>query len=405
MRYDAAGNMTFQADNAKNAARTMAYDSYNRVRRVADEYTGAVRGEYWYDDQGFRVRRLARYVADGDEQDVEVLQPSMYYGVETRRDLLGNVHTDSGFAVNNIYLNGVRIAAVLPNCEAQYYLTDQVDSVKVVTNDAGMVVTSHEYLPFGEDWITEGDTKNAPKYNSQELDKESGYYFYNARHYDPEIGRFVTPDTVIDGENSVQGWNRFAYCHNNPIVYKDPTGHIAPLVIVGAAVAVVIIKEMAKPSSEVYPDELKLPKFDKYKKGYDTLLKKEAGDLPVNINNSKEKDFRDVKEVGKSLFTKATNFKDDLTKFTTNKPNILDIKDIYTGLFDENKRYKENYIKDAHRNVNDKDFIMQKQQFEKKNPYFNTLTDGGITKKIVDDAKFNSKIPYDSKKITIPIKE
>jgi RHS repeat-associated protein len=88
-----------------------------------------------------------------------------------------------------------------------------------------MVVTSHEYLPFGEDWITEGDTKNAPKYNSQELDKESGYYFYNARHYDPEIGRFVTPDSVIDGENSTQGWNRFAYVHNNPIRYKDPTGH------------------------------------------------------------------------------------------------------------------------------------------------------------------------------------
>ncbi len=109
--------------------------------------------------------------------------------------------------------------------QTQYFLTDQVDSVKVVTNDAGMVVTSHEYLPFGEDWITEGDTKNAPKYNSQELDKESGYYFYNARHYDPEIGRFVTPDTVIDGELSTQGWNRFAYVHNNPIRYKDPTGH------------------------------------------------------------------------------------------------------------------------------------------------------------------------------------
>ena len=88
-----------------------------------------------------------------------------------------------------------------------------------------MVVTAHEYLPFGEDWITEGDTKNAPKYNSQELDKESGYYFYNARHYDPEIARFITPDTVIDGEYSTQGWNRFAYCKGNPIIYKDPTGH------------------------------------------------------------------------------------------------------------------------------------------------------------------------------------
>ena len=33
---------------------------------------------YWYDDQGFRVRRKARYARDGEEQDVEVVQPSMY---------------------------------------------------------------------------------------------------------------------------------------------------------------------------------------------------------------------------------------------------------------------------------------------------------------------------------------
>ena len=102
-------------------------------------------------------------------------------------------------------------------------------------DDNGIAVTRTEYLPFGETWFQEGDTKNAPKYNSQELDKESGYYFYNARHYDPEIARFVTPDTVIDGEekdengkivsSDPQGWNRYSYCKGNPIIYKDPTGH------------------------------------------------------------------------------------------------------------------------------------------------------------------------------------
>ena len=35
----------------------------------------------------------------------------------------------------------------------------------------------------------------------------------------------VTADTVIDGENSTQGWNRYSYVRNNPIIYKDPTGH------------------------------------------------------------------------------------------------------------------------------------------------------------------------------------
>jgi RHS repeat-associated protein len=37
------------------------------------------------------------------------------------------------------------------------------------------------------------------------MDRESGYYFYNARHYDPEVGRFVTADNVIDGEMDTQG--------------------------------------------------------------------------------------------------------------------------------------------------------------------------------------------------------
>ena len=37
----------------------------------------------------------------------------------------------------------------------------------------------------------------------------------------------MTPDTIIDGENSTQGWNRFSYCHGNPIIYKDPSGHFA----------------------------------------------------------------------------------------------------------------------------------------------------------------------------------
>ncbi|WP_280525245.1 RHS repeat-associated core domain-containing protein, partial [Leptospira wolffii] len=55
--------------------------------------------------------------------------------------------------------------------------------------------------------------------------KESGFYFYNARHYDASIARFVSADTIIDGEFDTQGWNRFSYVKGNPITYKDPTGH------------------------------------------------------------------------------------------------------------------------------------------------------------------------------------
>jgi len=149
----------------------------------------------------------------------------MYFGIEKHKTEGGDEIEDSHCAVNNIYLNGVRMAVVAPNGDALYYLTDQVDSVNAVINDNGDVVNRMEYLPYGETWFQEGDGNHNPKYNSQELDKETGYYFYNARHYDGEIGRFVTADNVIDGEISTQGWNRYSYVKGNPIVYKDPSGH------------------------------------------------------------------------------------------------------------------------------------------------------------------------------------
>jgi len=73
----------------------------------------------------------------------------------------------------------------------------------------------------------------APKYNSQELDRESNLYFFNARHYDPEIARFVTADTVVDGNNAFASWNRYMYVHGNPVMYKDPTGHNASAALQG----------------------------------------------------------------------------------------------------------------------------------------------------------------------------
>ena len=79
-----------------------------------------------------------------------------------------------------------------------------------------------------EDLTTSGDCSNAnfaPKYNSQELDKESQFYYFNARHYDPELARFVTADVMVDGEDTAFGWNRYMYVHGNPIMYKDPSGH------------------------------------------------------------------------------------------------------------------------------------------------------------------------------------
>jgi len=57
------------------------------------------------------------------------------------------------------------------------------------------------------------------------LDEETGLYYFGARYYNPSLGRFITPDTIIPGFSDPQALNRYSYCLNNPINRVDPDGH------------------------------------------------------------------------------------------------------------------------------------------------------------------------------------
>ncbi len=60
-------------------------------------------------------------------------------------------------------------------------------------------------------------------FTGQRLDG-TGLYFYGARYYDPLIGRFISPDTMVPDPASPQSFNRYSYCLNNPLKYTDPSG-------------------------------------------------------------------------------------------------------------------------------------------------------------------------------------
>ena len=55
---------------------------------------------------------------------------------------------------------------------------------------------------------------------------EDGLYYYNARYYDPVLGRFIQPDaiTLADARNP-QTLNGYTYTLNNPLKYIDPSGN------------------------------------------------------------------------------------------------------------------------------------------------------------------------------------
>ena len=50
-----------------------------------------------------------------------------------------------------------------------------------------------------------------------------GLMYYNARWYDPALGRFAQADSIVPP--GVQGLDRYAYVNNNPVKYIDPSGN------------------------------------------------------------------------------------------------------------------------------------------------------------------------------------
>ena len=55
--------------------------------------------------------------------------------------------------------------------------------------------------------------------------KFTGLRYYNARYYDPELGQFISPDTLVPDPGQLLDYNCYAYARANPMRYNDPTGH------------------------------------------------------------------------------------------------------------------------------------------------------------------------------------
>ena len=47
---------------------------------------------------------------------------------------------------------------------------------------------------------------------------------YNARIYDPQLGRFLSADPTTEAPDDGQDWNRYSYVLNNPLAFTDPSG-------------------------------------------------------------------------------------------------------------------------------------------------------------------------------------
>ena len=113
-----------------------------------------------------------------------------------------------------------------------FYLYNAQGDVIAIIDDYAERVVNYEYSAWGELLSVTGskaDTVgvlNPFRYRGYCYDTETGLYYLNSRYYDPVTQRFLNGDGEISGVgNSIQGYNLFAYCFNNPICMDDADGN------------------------------------------------------------------------------------------------------------------------------------------------------------------------------------
>ncbi len=106
---------------------------------------------------------------------------------------------------------------------------DHLGSTVLTTDGEGRRVGEVRYRPYGTERYRWGSIPTDRRFTGRRWEGGVGLYDYRARWYDPALGRFVQPDTLVPEPANPQDLNRYAYVRNNPPRYLDLTGHCTGL--------------------------------------------------------------------------------------------------------------------------------------------------------------------------------
>ena len=198
--------MIGRADGTNNLTLTYNYD--NKPELI--QKNGINHVQFTYDGYGQRVKKY----------NYSTGQSVIYFGelYEVRAGL-GTIH---------IFAGNKRVASVFSDGRTQFYHVNHLGSASVITDQNGDRKERIEYFPFGTyREVVDYDT-NFPDvfytFTGQEDDDDLGLYNFKARSYDPLLGKFISPDSLVPKPNDPQSFNRYSYCLNNPLKLIDPTG-------------------------------------------------------------------------------------------------------------------------------------------------------------------------------------
>ncbi len=114
------------------------------------------------------------------------------------------------------------LARVSSSGSVNWYLTDNLGSVRQIVSAGGSVLDALTYGTFGN-VLTETNAANGDrfKFACGEYDSITALYRFGARYYSPSTGRWTSQDPLqyIAGDA-----NLYRYVQNSPTIFTDPTG-------------------------------------------------------------------------------------------------------------------------------------------------------------------------------------
>ena len=221
--YDGRGNLTQYTQG--NVSSALAYDVEGRLTSVTTQ-------------QGTQAAKTTTFTYDADGNRVRVLYPDGGGDIYTpfpdvEKAIAGGVTTwrITFSAAGQMVAQRVTAGATV----TLYSLhTDRLGSVVAVGNGGGGLVSGSyaAYEPFGTFLVQPTGTNPSVTdrgFTGQRSNNLSpawlGLVYMNARYYQPQLGRFVSPDSIVPEPENPQSYNRYAYSYNNPVNYIDPSGH------------------------------------------------------------------------------------------------------------------------------------------------------------------------------------
>jgi RHS repeat-associated protein len=230
------------------STRTLAYDRNGNVTSLLYGTTG--RRITWTDTD--RIRSMCAGTATTCPNIAEALYDAE--GTRTHNKVTVSGTTRETLYVNqfltvrngtlptkHVYLGDDRVASKAERNgttnSTYWYHSDHIQSTQYVTTTGQALVQHLEYLPAGEIWreesnLSQPEVAHATTFTGKELDA-SGYYYYGARYYDPQIQMFLSPDPMIGqyalgsrtgGLHQPRNLALYTYAWNNPLRFGDSTG-------------------------------------------------------------------------------------------------------------------------------------------------------------------------------------